>query len=192
MPQSSPISIDGEDFGFFGGSGYMKGFPVLKMALEYRISQGLEPITVHATKFTNMDKNFGDRLGAFGFLVYNKLDKLDYRRVYRKIKAVIVPSVWHEPLPYVVAEALLNGRLVIASRVGGIPELIHNEKNGLLFNSGSADSLAVALKRLIDDRSLIEAFKKQIPSIKDIKADAELWIERYQKALSRQQGSYRC
>ena len=142
MPKLSPIAINGGDFGFFGGASYMKGFPILKKALEYGILRGLEPITVHGTKFKNLEKHFVDRLRALGFLVYGKLGNLDFEKIYGMTKAVIVPSVWHEPLPYVVAEALLRGRVVIASRVGGIPELLCGCEGAFMTDAGNYKHLA--------------------------------------------------
>jgi glycosyltransferase involved in cell wall biosynthesis len=55
-------------------------------------------------------------------LSYRRLPELEYERMYRTIRTVIVPSIWAEPWPYVVSEAIMRGRLVIASKVGGIVE----------------------------------------------------------------------
>lgn len=56
-----------------------------------------------------------------------------------------------EGLPMTVLEAGLLSKPVIASRVGGIPELIRHGENGLLFPSGDKAALAQGLKRLMDD-----------------------------------------
>ncbi len=53
-----------------------------------------------------------------------------------------------EGCPNVIMEALASGRPVVASRIGGIPELV-NEKNGMLFEAGNACQLAEALESII-------------------------------------------
>ena len=142
MPSLSPVEMNGDDFGYFGGPSFMKGFHVLSKALRYRKHEGCESVTVHATKFSKLDEHYVGLLRDLGFAVYGKLDSCEYDRVYRKIRAVIVPSIWHEPLPYVVAEAILRNRLVIASNIGGIPELVKGCKGLFLFNAGHFAQLA--------------------------------------------------
>jgi glycosyltransferase involved in cell wall biosynthesis len=56
----------------------------------------------------------------------------------------------------VLAAALGNGRFVVASRVGGIPDIIDDGDNGLLVPPGDAPALADALQRVADDPALRE------------------------------------
>jgi glycosyltransferase involved in cell wall biosynthesis len=60
-----------------------------------------------------------------------------------------------ESLPMALLEALAMGKPVIASDVGGIPEVVEHEANGLLVPSGDVDALATALGRLSRDRALL-------------------------------------
>jgi glycosyltransferase involved in cell wall biosynthesis len=55
---------------------------------------------------------------------------------------------WPEPFPVRIQEALQLGRVVIASRVGGIPEMIRDGVNGLLVEPGNNAAIADALQRL--------------------------------------------
>ncbi len=66
--------------------------------------------------------------------------------------AVVVPSLAAENCPLAIIEALALGRPVIASRVGGIPELVRNGENGLLFAPGDAEGLRSAIAQLASDR----------------------------------------
>jgi colanic acid/amylovoran biosynthesis glycosyltransferase len=59
-------------------------------------------------------------------------------------RALVLPS-FSEGLPVVIMEAMALHRPVIATYVGGIPELVHAGKNGWLVPSGSADALADAM-----------------------------------------------
>jgi glycosyltransferase involved in cell wall biosynthesis len=71
----------------------------------------------------------------------------------RAIDIFVHPSV-SEGLPNAVMEAMACGCCVIATRVGGCPELIEDARTGLLFRSGDVDQLVAALRRAIADNAL--------------------------------------
>ena len=75
---------------------------------------------------------------------------------YQESDVCIVPSL-SENFPLVVLEALGWGKPVIASRVGGIPEIITHEKNGLLIRPENPYELAEMVMRLLEDDSLYES-----------------------------------
>jgi glycosyltransferase involved in cell wall biosynthesis len=68
----------------------------------------------------------------------------------------IVPSLWPEPFGIVVIEAMAAGRPVVASRTGGIPDLVQDGETGLLFPPGDAKGLRLALEKLLGDPPLRE------------------------------------
>lgn len=63
----------------------------------------------------------------------------------------VLPSEWHENSPQSIIESLATGKPVVAARIGGIPELIDDGEDGLLFGPGDADGLTACLLRLWDD-----------------------------------------
>jgi glycosyltransferase involved in cell wall biosynthesis len=65
----------------------------------------------------------------------------------------VFPSLW-EGFPYSIVEAMRSGCAIIATRVGGIPEAIENEKEGLLIVPASTADITSALRRLIPDEAL--------------------------------------
>lgn len=67
---------------------------------------------------------------------------------------VVVPSEWYENCPMSVLEAMAYGKPVVASRMGGIPELVADGVTGVLFESGDADALGGQLERLMNDPTL--------------------------------------
>lgn len=68
----------------------------------------------------------------------------------------VLPSTWHENLPLVLLESLQARIPVIASRVGGVSDLVKHETNGLLFEMGSVEGLRACLQRAIDEPALRE------------------------------------
>jgi len=72
--------------------------------------------------------------------------------------AAILSSSW-ENFPHTVVEALAAGTPVLASRVGGVAEVVHDGENGLLFPPGDAPALAAAIRRYFDDEGLRERLR---------------------------------
>ena len=63
----------------------------------------------------------------------------------------VCPSLWAEAAGLVNLEAMACGLPVVASRIGGIPELVRDEETGLLFTPGDHDELAQRLLDLLQD-----------------------------------------
>lgn len=64
---------------------------------------------------------------------------------------LVVPSTWQEPFGRVVVEGMLAARVVVASAVGGIPEIIQHEVSGILFEPGDTQGLTNALVAISED-----------------------------------------
>lgn len=75
---------------------------------------------------------------------------------WKRSLIAIVPSVWPEPFGMVVIEAMSAGRPVIASQIGGIPEIVAAEKTGLLVPPGDPMSLRHAIERLLVNPKLMD------------------------------------
>uniref|UniRef100_E6QMG1 Glycosyl transferase group 1 n=1 Tax=mine drainage metagenome TaxID=410659 RepID=E6QMG1_9ZZZZ len=69
---------------------------------------------------------------------------------------IFVLASFAEGLPVALMEAMALGVPCISTYIAGIPELIHNEKNGLLVPAGSVEALTTAIKRLIGEPDLRE------------------------------------
>lgn len=70
---------------------------------------------------------------------------------YGAATVVVVPSRRAEPFGLVALEAAAMGRPVVASRVGGLPEVVVEGETGLLVPEGDPDALAAAVSCLLDD-----------------------------------------
>jgi glycosyltransferase involved in cell wall biosynthesis len=73
---------------------------------------------------------------------------------YSRAWALAVPSRWEEPFGVVAPEAMMVGTAVVASRCGGLAEIVRDGQTGYLVPPGDADALATALLRLLQDREL--------------------------------------
>jgi len=82
------------------------------------------------------------------------LDRETMAAVLAEADVVVVPSVVDragnvDGLPNALLESLAAGRAVLATRTGGIPDVVQHEVNGLLVAEKDAEALAMALRRLI-------------------------------------------
>ncbi len=100
-------------------------------------------------------------------------------QILSETDALIVPSLWYENSPLVIHEAFLSGVFVIASRLGGIPELVQNGINGSLFKPGDVDDLQKKMKQFMCDYNVLRNRKLDTGWIKTIEKDAEDLEKRY-------------
>jgi glycosyltransferase involved in cell wall biosynthesis len=78
--------------------------------------------------------------------------------VLAETNAVVMPSLWEDVAPLVAIEQMMQGRLVIASDVGGLGETV--DGFGLKFPAGDADALESCMRRVIEDRNSITELRK--------------------------------
>jgi glycosyltransferase involved in cell wall biosynthesis len=77
----------------------------------------------------------------------------DVIALFRAVDVALVTSAW-ENLPHTMLEALAAGTPVIATSVGGIPEVLCDGENGLLVPPGRPDALAAAIGRVLHEDGL--------------------------------------
>jgi len=84
-----------------------------------------------------------------------------------------------ENYPLVARESLMLGVPVIASRAGGLPEIIHHGQNGLLFPAGDVEALRHAVFRLLRRPDLKERLRRGIAPVKTITQEAGELLDLY-------------
>jgi glycosyltransferase involved in cell wall biosynthesis len=137
LPDLQQIPITNKGFAFFGGSSPLKGFQVLAKAIPRVQDQSFK---VKAAGFRDPDWSTNELDKRFELLGW--VSEKDLSKVNSEVVSVLVPSIWAEPAPYVVYEAILRGRLVIGSKIGGIPEQLEGCKGCLLTKPGDPSDLA--------------------------------------------------
>ena len=73
--------------------------------------------------------------------------------LFRAADAALLSSSW-ENFPHTVVEALAVGTPVLATRVGGVAEIVHDGENGLLAPAGDQGALAAIIRRFFEDDAL--------------------------------------
>jgi glycosyltransferase involved in cell wall biosynthesis len=85
--------------------------------------------------------------------------------LFRAADAAILSSSW-ENFPHTVVESLAAGTPVIATRAGGVAEVVLDEVNGLLVPAGDAEALGAAVRRFVGDAELRERLRAAaVPSV---------------------------
>jgi glycosyltransferase involved in cell wall biosynthesis len=111
-------------------------------------------------------------------------DRDDLPRIYGGLDVLVVPSLWPENSPLVIHEAFMHGVAVVGANQGGIPELVTDGVNGLIYEPQSPGALAAALQRFLDDPDLASAYAASAPVIKTIAQDACEWEARYEEVMT--------
>ncbi len=90
------------------------------------------------------DKRFLDQFRRYApaVQVLGKVPFREMRTLFGAGDLTILPSVWHENSPVVIFESFQRGTPVLASKIGGIPEFIQENRTGYLFPPASASALA--------------------------------------------------
>jgi glycosyltransferase involved in cell wall biosynthesis len=73
------------------------------------------------------------------------------QRLLKNANLTVVPSLWPEPSPMIILEGFGSGTPTLASRIGGIQEIVEDKFNGRLFEPGNSKELSEILFELIED-----------------------------------------
>jgi glycogen(starch) synthase len=132
-----------------------KGFEVLVRSYGQNTATGLDlliagegPERQRLAKLV-ADLNLNDRVHLLGRLDHKALAEL-----HAGAEFFVLPSIADEGLPLVCVEALASGLPVVATRSGGVEELVEDEFNGLLVDKGDEEGLSAAVRRISSDTEL--------------------------------------
>lgn len=139
-----PASGGGSGLVFAGRLAPEKGLDVLLEAAELA---GL-PLTIagDGPLMPALKDRVNGRVSLLGWVSPSRVSEL-----FAAAAAAVVPSTWYENAPLSVLEPMACGTPVVASAIGGIPELVRDGVDGLLVEPGSVGSLAAALRALAAD-----------------------------------------
>ncbi|MCC6661327.1 MAG: glycosyltransferase [Phycisphaerales bacterium] len=157
---------------FYGRLEYRKGIQVLIDAVQRLLARGVRlrvrvvgVDTPTAPGGRSMREWLGEQVGArrrAAIVFEDNRARGELGPLIAGASVVCVPSLW-DNFPNVCLEAMACGRVVVATRRGGIPEIIEDGVSGLLCDPGSGASLASVLDRALGDGSLRTALERGAP-----------------------------
>lgn len=108
------------------------------------------------------------RLEALGHARFlGPLPREQVLELFRAGDASLLSSSW-ENFPHGVVESLATGTPAIATRVGGVPELVHDGENGLLVPPNDVEALTAAIERAFGEPGLLACLRAAaVPSVAD-------------------------
>jgi glycosyltransferase involved in cell wall biosynthesis len=156
-------------FGFIGRIVPEKGLEVLLKAVE-QLDVPNWQLLVAGTASPPLD--LGELAKQYAHLPVKFLGSANAADFYPQIDALVVPAIWADPGPLVVHEAFANATPVIGSRMGGIKDMVEEDKTGWLFEANDTAGLSAILKRLIvNGREALPPPGNFVPFQKITKAD---------------------
>ena len=147
-------------FGYFGNLTPWKGISVLLRACRRLMAEGVDfELRVHGGApfqgeafVAEIDQQFEELASHVVRLGPYRPD--DLPGLMKQVDWVVVPSVWWENAPLVIAEARLHRRPVIASGIGGMAEAVRDGEDGLYARSNDPADLAQVMARAAADGEL--------------------------------------
>jgi spore coat protein SA len=86
-----------------------------------------------------------------GITFHGDVDHARIAQILTTADLFVQPSVWNDPSPLTLYEAMSAGLPVVATRVGGQPEIVEDGRTGLIVNSNNPSALAAAIIRMMED-----------------------------------------
>ena len=144
-PEPEPGPGNGGYFLFAGRLTEEKGIRVLLEC--WKMAPELPPLWIAGDgPLRNEIQNAAASINNVQWLGMKSSDETVF--LMKHAKATLCPSLWYEGMPRVVIESLAVGTPVIASNIGGYPEMIVDGESGALFASGDADALRDRIREL--------------------------------------------
>jgi glycosyltransferase involved in cell wall biosynthesis len=142
--------------GFFGQINPYKGLDILLEAVSLLSDDERRRIEVslHGARLESQSEEFKNRISSLlekvadNVVLRGPYDNSSVLSLMRQYDWVVVPSIWWENSPVVIQEALLIGKPILCSRIGGIEEKAAGRDNVLLFEAGNPVDLAHKLRNL--------------------------------------------
>jgi glycosyltransferase involved in cell wall biosynthesis/GT2 family glycosyltransferase len=167
--------------GYAGSLVWYKGVDVLLRAMA-RLGSRKAVLHVHGDFRPREDPYHAEleRLAAGGAVRFHgRFDNARLAEIYAGIDVLAVPSVWFENSPITIHEAFLFATPVVASKIGGMAELVRDGVDGLHFRPGDPEDLARVLARLVDEPELLVQLSQSWTRVKPMDEHAREMEYRY-------------
>jgi glycosyltransferase involved in cell wall biosynthesis len=174
--------------GYLGQIKFHKGVDLLVNAVVSLLLAGV-PVSLDLWGAENEERTFVERLkalaAAFPAIRWRGLyTGNDVHAVLSELDVVVVPSRWYENSPNVILEAYERGLPVVATRLGGMAELVEHERTGLVFTLDDEHDLRAQLERLHTERGLYEHLRSNLPAVRTVDHEMHELIAVYRRLLA--------
>ncbi len=150
----SKKSYDTIDITYIGTLGKHKGVDVLIDAFMMIDDDNLR---LHIIGKGYDEEEFKNQAtGDSRIIFHGFVDNSQIQKYYDMSNIIVIPSICYDNSPLVIYESFSNSTPVIGSDIGGIPELIEENVNGLLFKPGDPDSLKEKLLEISNNKELLK------------------------------------
>ena len=109
-------------------------------------------------------------------------------KIYSMSSIFVCPSIWQEAFGAVIPEAMACGIPVVATRVGGIPEIVIDKVTGILVPPGDSEAIADACINILNNDKLIfymtKEAKKRVKDLFDQKIMVRETINLYRQVIT--------
>lgn len=177
LPNPPDPSYTHDGYGvFLGRLSIEKGLYILADAFKMLQTRSIVPLSLKIVGDGPLRKQLSDKIR------YEKIPNLELigrknpsecMKLLRRARFMVMPSIWYEGFPMAVREAFACGKLVIASRLGALAELVEDGKTGLLFEPGNAQDLASKIKWTLENESACVEMGKNARRVFEEKYTAE-------------------
>ena len=133
---------------FVGDMMRLKGIDVLLRA--YASLERAPPLVLVGRRVADTPTDFPPNVRVFTMWPHSAI-----MHAWRRSLFGVLPSVGPEACATVIMEAMASGKTVVATDIGGMPDLVDHGETGLLVPSGNASALANAMQTLLDDPALL-------------------------------------
>lgn len=186
LPQRPPT------FGFFGTFAPHKAPHVLVDAMARVQGECRAVLRGRTEDFADYSKDLLTRAAADPRVrIEPPFDRAQLRDALSAIDVLVVPSTWHENAPFVVLEARAAGLPVLASRFGGLVEVVQDGVDGELFAPGDAGDLARRLQRLVDEPGRMARYRAAVRPPKTLVSAVDEFEALYDAAAAQRLSSSR-
>ncbi len=139
---------------YFGRITKEKGVETVVKAYEMMPDHQLKIMGDDKTEEARRLKNYvkKKRIKNIEFVGFKSGEELE--TIIKNARFTLIPSIWYDNLPNTALESFKYGKPVIASNIGSLPELVLDEVNGYLFETGNVKSLIEKIQLLDDDAAV--------------------------------------
>lgn len=182
QPLHKPIVI-----GNIGGVNYYKGIHVLVEA-----ASKLRNTNFIVRIFGKYDEryvlNLKEKFSGLQIEFTGRYKPGDLPEILKQIDIMVLPSICNDTAPQTIFESFSGGVPIIASNIGGFPDFVQHDHNGLLFEAGNSDDLAEKIDFSLSNPERLVKYKLHIPKLKTITENAQELISLYNELVVARNG----